>query len=1020
MSAVRGRRVCLIRHIGRSTGLLWLTAVICGCFACPQTCALDRDRAITQFHHTAWLAREGAPSQINALVQTTDGYLWFGSERGLFQFDGVQFKLFEPPAGIRFPSSNINSLMATPDGGLWISFNPSGIGFLKNGRFVLFDQPRFELTSFVRDLDGRIWAGTRTGLLLLDGNDWLEISNDWNFTGHRIWAMLVDRSGTLWVAVDNTLVFLRRGSNKFQQTGTRVAGVARIAQASDGQLWLSQFDGPLRALDDKGQILKSPRIQFSVTNFLFDRDGSLWMAGFLKGVVRLRFPERLGNRTVTLDSPELEWFTQKNGLTDNTVNDIFEDREGNIWATSNTGVNRFRHSYLVPVKLPSPSRYSTLIPTIGGDVWIGSDVFAPFRHIQRDELISSPVRARVSSVYRQSDNTAWWVGIAGIWRQQGDRFDFFPQPPQVPFDWIWEVFPDDRNGGLWVASGDFGLIHFKDGMWTFPRKPEGLPDLTPSASFHETAGRTWLGYDDGQVFLLTREEVRKYSRQDGLDIGRIRVIRGHGAQMFFGGELGLAVLEDGRFTTLHTPEDRPLGAVTGIVEAADGTLWLNEQHGIVRISSSDVLQLAKDPGHIVLPRVYDFLDGLPGAAQTQFRSSTAIQASDGRLWFATDNGLAWVNPLHLLQNTVPPSVIITTLNTESKKYAISGAPRLPKGTTALRIEYTALSFSIPERVRFKYKLEPVEQDWHDAGNLREAVYNNLGPGPYRFCVIAANNDGLWNNVGTLIDFSIAPAFYQTTWFRLLYVAAFLALLWSLYQLRLQQLRRQTEARADERLRIARDLHDTLLQSLHGLMFRFQAARNMLPRRTEEAMKALDGAILRTEEAIAEGRDAIKDLRSATAAQSDLADLITAEAQELEVSHRSDSDSPIFRIIVEGERQTLSPDLQIEVCRMARELLRNAFQHAHAHRIEAEVRYDDGHVRLRIRDDGTGIPPNVLEQGGRPGHFGLRGVRERAERIRAQLDFWTEAGMGTEVQLTIRTAFPQKTSNATNGVKVLRK
>src|SRR5215467_2529481 len=225
MSAVRGRRLCLTKHIGRSTGLLWLTAVICGCFACPPTRALDRDRAITQFHHTAWLAREGAPSQINAVVQTTDGYLWFGSERGLFQFDGVQFKLFEPPAGIRFPSSNINSLMATPDGGLWISFNPSGIGFLKNDRFVLFDLPRFELISFVRDLEGRIWAGTMTGLLLLDGNDWLEIANDWNFTGHRIWTMFVDRSGTLWVAVDNTLVFLRRGSSKFQQTGTRVAGV---------------------------------------------------------------------------------------------------------------------------------------------------------------------------------------------------------------------------------------------------------------------------------------------------------------------------------------------------------------------------------------------------------------------------------------------------------------------------------------------------------------------------------------------------------------------------------------------------------------------------------------------------------------------------------------------------------------------------------------------------------------------------------------------------------------------------
>jgi signal transduction histidine kinase/ligand-binding sensor domain-containing protein len=980
-----------------------LLLALCGWFVCPPTYALNRDRDITQFHHTAWLAREGAPSQVNAVVQTTDGYLWFGSERGLFQFDGVQFKLFEPPAGIRFPSSNINSLMATPDGGLWISFNPSGIGLLKNGGFVLFDQPRFELTSFVRDLDGRVWAGTRTGLLLLDGKDWLEIANDWNFTGHRIWTMFADRSGTLWVAVDNTLVFLRRGSNKFQQTGTRVAGVVRIAQASGGQLWLSQFDGPLQALDDKGQVLRSPRMQFSVTNFLFDRDGGLWAGGFLHGVCRIRFPEILGNRTLTLHAPEVEWFTQKDGLTDNTVNNIFEDREGNIWVTSNTGVNRFRYSHLVPVKLPSPSRYSTLIPGSRADVWIGSDVLAPFRHIHRDALLSSPTRARVSSAYRQSDNIVWWGGIAGIWRQQNDRFDFFPQPARLPTDWIWEVFPDDRNGGLWVASGDFGLIHFKDGVWTFPRLPEGLPALIPSASFHETAGRTWLGYDDGRVFLLTREDVHKYSRQDGLDIGRIRAIRGHGLQMFFGGELGSAVLQDGRFTTIHTPEDHPLGAVTGIVQPADGSLWLNEQHGIVHISSSDVLQFAKDPGHILLPQVYDFLDGLPGAAQTQFRSSTAIQASDGRLWFATDNGLAWVDPAHMLQNTVPPAISITALNTESRKYALSGAPHLPKGTTTLQIEYTALSYSIPERVHFKYKLEGVEQDWHDAGNRREAVYHNLGPGPYRFRVIAANNDGVWNEAGTFLDFSIAPAFYQTTWFRLLCVAALLALLLALYQFRLRQLHRQFniafEARVTERLRIARELHDTLLQDFQAVLLFLQTASREFKTRPNEAQLLLDRAIAITAEAVTKGRNAIQGLRSFTTETSSLASALNTLGDEL-TGDRANQDCPAVNVHVEGATKDLHPNLRDDVWRIASEALRNAFLHAQAKRIEVDIRYGTERFRVRVRDDGRGIDPQIMGDRGRPGHWGLRGMHERAKLVGGNLEVWSKCESGTEIQLTI--------------------
>jgi signal transduction histidine kinase len=256
------------------------------------------------------------------------------------------------------------------------------------------------------------------------------------------------------------------------------------------------------------------------------------------------------------------------------------------------------------------------------------------------------------------------------------------------------------------------------------------------------------------------------------------------------------------------------------------------------------------------------------------------------------------------------------------------------------------------------------------------------------------------------------------------VALFLVLLWALYQLRVRQLARQFDvqlrARLNERTRIARDLHDTLLQSLHGLMFRFQAARNMLPRRPEEAMQELDGAITRTQQAIAESRDAINDLRCEPVTQRDFAELLAADGQELAALHRAEGDSPAFSIIVEGERRTLSPDLCQDVYRMARELLLNAFGHARAHRIETEIRYDDGLLRVRVRDDGTGIAPNVLEEGGRAGHFGLRGVRERAQRIGAQLEFWSEAGAGTEVQLTVPASATKEASNDRTGSKPFRK
>jgi signal transduction histidine kinase len=247
------------------------------------------------------------------------------------------------------------------------------------------------------------------------------------------------------------------------------------------------------------------------------------------------------------------------------------------------------------------------------------------------------------------------------------------------------------------------------------------------------------------------------------------------------------------------------------------------------------------------------------------------------------------------------------------------------------------------------------------------------------------------------------------------VAAFFG--WAIAR-RLLELR--LEERVNERTRIARELHDTLLQSFHGLMFRFQAARNMLPRRPEEAIQALDGALDTAEQAVAEGRDAIQDLRSVPAAQTDLAQLLTATGQNLARSPDASLDSATFRVTVEGEQQVLSPILQDEVYRIAREALRNAFRHAHARKIEADIRYDDSSLRLRIRDDGTGIDPKVLEDGGRPGHWGLLGIHERAKRIGARLDLWSEAGAGTEVELTVPASVAYGTSRSGPGFRLFRK
>ena len=293
----------------------------------------------------------------------------------------------------------------------------------------------------------------------------------------------------------------------------------------------------------------------------------------------------------------------------------------------------------------------------------------------------------------------------------------------------------------------------------------------------------------------------------------------------------------------------------------------------------------------------------------------------------------WSIPAILLINKVPPPVHIEQVRANGKPYQLKQGMRLPANVRDLWIDYTALSLAAPEKVHFKYKLEGQDPDWKEVINDRQAQYSNLPPRKYRFRVIACNNSGVWNETGDALEFSIEPAFYQTNWFRALCAAAFLALLWVAYQFRLRQLRREfnmrLEERVEERTRIARELHDTLLQSFQGLMFSFQAARNLLPGRTEEAIRTLDRAIRKGDEAIAEGRDAIQGLRADPALESNLEHLLTAAGKELARSSEcGEANRRYSRSSVEGARQPLSPLLQDEVYRIAREILRNAF-HARA-------------------------------------------------------------------------------------------
>jgi signal transduction histidine kinase len=472
---------------------------------------------------------------------------------------------------------------------------------------------------------------------------------------------------------------------------------------------------------------------------------------------------------------------------------------------------------------------------------------------------------------------------------------------------------------------------------------------------------------------------------------------------------GVSRIKDGRITTLTTSNGLPCDRIHWTTEEDDRSLWLYTACGLLRISHSQMDAWISDPARRVEPTRWDATDGaMPYGSPSPF-GPTFAKATDGKLWLVTREDIEVVDPPHLALNKLAPPVHVEKIVADNKVYwqnlSVASLPNvhLPARTRDLQIDYTALSLAAPEKVHFKFKLEGQDPDWREVVNDREAEYSNLPPGPYRFRVIACNNSGVWNEQGESLEFSIAPAYYQTNWFRAVCAVLVLALVWAIYQIRVRQLHHDFAltlgARVQERTSIARELHDTLLQSFQGLMLRFEVVSQLLPDRPIEAKEKLDGAMKQAADAITEGRDAVQGLRASTVQTNNLAMAVNTLGEEL-ANDPANHGSPVFRVTVEGEPRDLHPILRDEIYRIAAEALRNAFHHAEARQVEVDIRYDNQQFRLRVRDDGKGIDAAVLSGLGREGHFGLRGMRERANAMGGKLVVWSEIGAGTEVELIV--------------------
>ena len=1032
--------------------------VVLACCTCAS--ALDPSLDVSQYAHTSWKPSEAfGKGTIWAFAQTPDGYLWIATEFGLRRFDGVRTVEWKPPAGEYLPDKDIRTLLATRDGTLWIGTS-RGLVSWKDGKVTHYREfEKHDMIALLQDREGTVWAAgkiweagpSQPGKFCAINNGGVHCFGSDGSFGFGVTSIYEDSHGNLWLGAANGIWRWKPGPPKHYPVpelfhtgaGLLFAGKSFL-EDSDGALLITEPRGIHRFIDGKLRPyplpLGAPQVNYG--KLMRDRDGSLWIGTLDAGLLHIH-------------QGRMDVFAQTDGLSNSSVESLFEDREGTIWIGGSV-LECFR-DYAVPtisVKQGLSPSVTSVLATRDGSVWIGTthalnrwkngqitiyrkqtagaeppqgtraivaksqqEPGANVHDVNTSELPDN----FIGSLYQEPHGRIWISTARGLAYFEGGRF-LRLSDVRLPAYSLSPVARDNA-GNLWMTS-DQGLHRLLGGSGAeyLPSASLGLRgSLATLLVADPIRGGLWVGSWQGGVAYYQDGQVRSsYGPADGLGEDRVNALQVDSENALWAAtHTGLSRIKDGRVATLASRNGLPCDEALSVAEDDAHSLWVYMGCGLVRISRPELDAWFADPKRQIQATVLDTSDGVeahPGVLQYAPRMTTEV---DGKVWFVTTNGVSVVDPSNLHFNKLAPPVHIEQIIADRKNYYASHL-RLPPRVRDLEIDYTALSFVAPEKVLFRYKLEGWDRGWQDVGTRRQAFYSNLPPRKYRFRLMACNNSGVWNEQGASLDFVIPPAWYQTNWFRALCAAVFLALLWTLYQLRLHQLSRlfdmKLEARVGERTRIARELHDTLLQSLHGLMFQFQAARNLMPKRPDDAMRSLDDAINETEKALAESRDAIHGLRSEPIATGDLADLLMATSKELACTAK---EPPVFKFIEEGERQTLSPAVQSEVCRIALEILRNAYRHARAHQIEAEIRYGAQIFRVRIRDDGRGIDPEVLKEGAGAGHWGLRGMRERSERIGAQLEFWSEAGAGTEVQLAVPADVAYESSRNSFGFKLFR-
>ena len=991
--------------------------------------ALDSIHKVSQYAHTAWRVQDVAEDFRGPFTQTADGYFWFGTASGLVRFDGVSFVPYAP-SGLKLPSRGFKHLLGARDGSLWIG-TTSGLARLKDGKLQWYSDParHIGIGSILEDHEGTIWV-TRyhvpatggplcrvegTGLHCYWKNDGIPV--------HYGLGLTEDSAGNLWFG-SKVLCRWRAGSvattylNEIANRRDAGDGILDVATGPSETVWAAT-DGVGRDLGvryfsgGKWASYIVPGFDGSKVNALalhVDRNGSLWIGTDNSGLYRVH--DGIAEHYGTAD-----------GLSGKAVHSFYEDREGNLWVLTDAGIDMFRDTPVVSYSTQeglSQTYIFTVLALHDGSLWVGNgsaiDILAPAGHSKLSAAEGLPGQD-VEALF-QDHRGVVWLGLDGkLMAYEHGRFKEFKRPDGSSLaEGDLSAITEDANHTIWVLTSSRGLYRVED--QSVSKVLSVSSDNRPSgflAADHE--GGIWVGSLNGTLTYYRAGQAHTISLPaPDSSFTLMDMAVDYDDSLLLSTTNGLFRWDSQHWNVLNNRNGLPGDAVFTTIRDNAGALWLFTQRGLVKIEQSEYEKWRRQPESKLAVEILDRSDGARPRGTFQPAQPVAARTGDGKLWFAASDVLQMVDPRQTYRNRIPPPVHIEKVIADHSDYGFANGIRLPPLTRDLEIDYTALSFAVPQKVMFRYMLEGHDAGWQEPGTRRRAFYNDLRPGRYHFRVIAANNSGVWNETGSTLDFSIAPAYWQTSWFRALCVLAFVATLWTVYQLRVNALKRrqtvleqhqallerhQTEIRAlneqmikaqeAERMRISGELHDGILQQITSLTLRLGKVRRQVPA-DSEANATVDGLQQQLIQIGTDIRHISHELHPALLQEAGLPAALCAYCEEFSKVR----DIPVSCETDESV-QELSPGAALCLYRIAQEALGNASKYSNAKKVEVRLTRSDGRVHLSVSDDGVGCAPNQI---GKSGGLGLINMRERVLQLSGTFEFDSEPGRGATVRVSV--------------------